>query len=238
MSSITWDHSLLKLVNISYDLVASSIEGGRALNGLTGAIDFSGGGLWRMSASVELYQPEEHRAWFKMASILNGGVNSINMPFRTDRINMDTTVLAFESDLVGDFSVGASTIYIRVQGPSDGLLMQEGMIFGLNHSSGGLRQRVYLVKHIISATVHPTLDYTIYNVAIRPTLRADASNDDPVDWSRPACRMRLPSGATMRWDVTAEQFWLAQNSIELIEALPVEDPPYDEVVAVYAAPST
>jgi len=217
----TWNLSLLKIVNMTYDLAASSIEGGRALDGLTGAIDFSGGGLWKMTASVECYQPEEHREWWRMAMILNGGVNSINMPFLADRFNFDPT--GYTAQIIDSYSVGETEINLAVDGPSDGAgVLEEGMMFSVEHPS--LSHRVYVIKELVSEI--PIGSFTNYHVIIRPSLREEITIDTDVDFSQPLCRMRLPAGATMRWNINSEQFWWAQNDIELIEALPVEDPPY------------
>lgn len=222
--TLLWDHDALPLTFAEPDKIGGSIEGGQSMNGLTGAINFDGGGYQAVEGTVVLGRPDQLREWNRIASYLNGCVNSVVLPFIwADFLNMDTTTLGFDSDLVGDFDVGETTIFIRVQGINDGQLMETGMIFGLSHPD--LLERVYTVKRIVDATVHGASDYTIYEVKIDPPLRDVASNDDPVEWYRPPCRMRLKTGTSMKLPFTGQEFMTSRPSISLVEALPLEDPP-------------
>lgn len=223
MAALTWDHDKLPLMTAGYDTVGGGIEGGQSLSGLTGAIDFSGGGYWTIPGTVVIGTPEQHREWSKIASYLNGNVTSIVFPFiHADFINFDPT--GYTCEITSVYDVGDTSITLKITGPGDGAdTVLSGMIFGIEHPT--LLERVYTIKAVASATTHVIGSFTEYDVRIRPPLREAISEDVDIEFYRPACRMRLQKGTSMPWSVSGQEYMTSRPSITLIEALPLEDDP-------------
>lgn len=107
MTIPTFDIDLLQPGSIQADVVGASIEGGRALSGITGSIDMSGGGLIRLSLNrIMLHTPQQHRYWNRLAAYLRGGVNKIYVPLLND------AMYPYPGDAYGNKPVQAGPFWV------------------------------------------------------------------------------------------------------------------------------
>lgn len=186
---VTWDLSVLKPSEASFDVVHASIDGGRSISGLTRAIDVSGGGFWRVEFNrIALRTPTQHRLWNKYAGILSGGVEQMYIPLPT--YWLDTAALT--GSIVGPYDAGDATVIIdMITGTLEG-----GEIFAINHgSTWGFRS--YRILEIDSEVS------TVYTLSIDPPLRRPIGTATggllEIDFVEPRLVARLAPGESAEW---------------------------------------
>lgn len=233
MSIPTFDLSLLPPAALSLRLVGGAIESPRAVSGLTGAIDLSGGGFWTLKLSrVQLFaDPAGHRAWLMLDGLLANGVGKVIVPTINDLAmpgaaagvsgavgpvpHSDGAMFSdggghLGSRVVGEFAAaaarGAATVSLRLL--TGGPLVW-GVDFSLRHPAKGWRR--YRVTEIDS------VDGDVWTVGIRPPLREAVPVGQFCDWWRPRCVMRLPAGQSLGWE--PEKFWHSTPDVTLVEAM-------------------
>lgn len=229
----TFDLSLLPPAEISVDLVGSAVMSPRAVSGAAAAMDFSGGGFWKVELKrVQIFADSvSHREWCRLSALLAGGVRRIVVPLITDItaptiIGIDGPVITgipyddgtYHSDGAGHLSAaalavvatdtvrGAGTIAIRML---NGGTLFGGETFSIHHLTRGWRAyRVVEVDSIVDS---------VHTVAIRPPLRDVAPAGATVDFWRPRVTMTLPAGVTMPWAPSG--FWKFTPDVTFVEAL-------------------
>jgi hypothetical protein len=203
----TWDEATFPPCDeITTDIVGTAIEGARSLSGLTGALDISGGGFWRVDWGIDLGTESQQRAFNRMAARLNGSVRTVNVTFLTDNlVAFDTSLSVATTD---DRDLNEGTIKFAV--PSTALL-EGGETFSINHPTRGWR--AYRIAEIDSITGTSTKTYT---VGIRPPLREATDSGTALEWALPRCLMRLMPGTTMSLRITPVN--RVQQTVSFIEA--------------------
>ncbi len=154
-----------------------------------------------------------------MKALLDGGVTSVNFPISTEKFGLlpsdTTTELIFNNTA----SEGDTAIRLRITGDNDGDVLNEGMIIGVHHSSE--THRAYIIRSIDDTEIFPSFDRTVYDVRIRPPLRADTDAGQAFTFT-PKVRMRLPAGQQMPWPVAGNDWHRARAPFTLVEAIPAE----------------
>lgn len=221
----TWDFENCRPADLDLDCRASSYEGGRALTGVTHALDYSGGGIWAVTyGRVQLFTPESHRAWGAAAARMNGSVLPMNIlipvryvnPFPTATpadIPVADTVPSYIAGITGDgAAVGATTMKIRIL---RGTALKAGHLFSINHATKGWR--LYRVVEILTSTDSPTTDTdaTLYNLTIRPPLREAIVQSQALEFDWPRCIMRLKPDESMAWSISG--YWRGEPSASFVE---------------------
>jgi hypothetical protein len=233
-----YDLGLLPPGKMELDIVGTSIESGRSQSGITGAIDFSGGGLWTCRYSqIYVFGSQQHLYYQYLRNYLRGGVRSIIVPFLNDFVAptpivagpistpvrfSDTTTFSdtstFSQDaiaavMVGNAAANATTITIQVQ---VGGALRGGETFSINHFSPKW-QRAYGISELDSFTAPDSNGAVNYTVAITPPLRAAVADGTSLEFSRPECVMRLMAGGSgMPW--TVEKYWQGVFDLQFIES--------------------
>lgn len=105
----TFDIELLRPGVMQAEIVGAAIEGGRALSGITGSIDMTGGGLVSVKYDrIMLATPDEHRYWNKLAAYLRGGINKIYVPILNDvTYPYPTDLYANKPPMSGPYWIGS-----------------------------------------------------------------------------------------------------------------------------------
>lgn len=204
---VVFDYTILRPGSMSFDILGSSIESGRSMSGITGAIDYSAGGFWSVEyKNIYIETREQHVYWSYLRNNLSGGVVPINVPIDqhgsapipgdvprvtstfddgvsfSDGASMTAgTITAFSS---ADFDAGASTIKIDVV---EGGQIVGGETFSLSHYDKGWR--AYSISEV------DDIDGTVYTVGIRPPLRDSIYVGDVCEFIDPKCKMRLAPGS-------------------------------------------
>lgn len=229
MGAPTWSLRELPPAKILHDLVGSSIEAPRSLSGLTQAIDFSGGGYWRLDMkAVQIHNEVGHRAWLRWRNRLNGGVGTVVVPLLNDIVMVGGENVPFSdgtlhsdgtghrgADIIAAIGAAAAknagTVQILVLAAARALL--EADMFSIRHPTKDWR--AYAITSIDTVVDVPA--GKLYTVGIRPTLREAITAADFVDFWRPRCLMRLSAGKTMAWE--PEKFWISRPDVSFVEAL-------------------
>lgn len=233
-----YDLGMLPPGRMEIDLAGSSIESGRSLSGITGAIDMSGGGLWTVRYSqVMVFGAPQHLYYQYLRNYLRGGVRSIIVPMLTDYVAptpvaggpLFVTTTFSDSSLFSDSSsFGQSTISAAMEGAQAqnattiqlkiiaGGLLQGGETFSIDHLSPKWH-RCYGISEIDSVGTPDANGAIIYQVAITPPLRAAVADQTSLEFARPKCLMRLAAGGGgMPWAV--QQYWQGLFDIQFIES--------------------
>lgn len=219
------------------DIIGSAIEGGRTQEGFGRAIDYSGGGMWKVEYQDVIFQsPAAHRYYQALRNRLNGGTRSVVVPLLTDWVapvapgedlwlnGIPHDDGSLFSDLTGyrqstitaevaeDAAQAAGTVKIRLLNGGD---LAGGETFSIYHAVKNHRAYSIPLGDIddIETEVGGA---TVYTIGIRPTLREAIVAGQNVEFARPRCLMRLPAGSTLPWEVGSR--WISQISIPFIEA--------------------
>lgn len=225
---IVFDNAILRPGALSFDLVGTSVESGRSMSGITGAIDYSAGGMWSVEyKNIFIETRDQHRYWSYLRNNLSGGVKNIDVKvdqhgsapvagstefesssfdgsyaFSDGSAFRAGTVTAFIS---GSFSTGDGTISINIV---EGGELIGGESFSVYHSTKGWR--------IYSITSVDSVSGTTYTVGIKPPLRGTMTSGDVCEFLEPKCRMRLMPGTKIPME--AKPPWHNPNaSISFIE---------------------
>lgn len=228
MTTPTYALQLLPPGRMSIDIAGSSIESGRSLSGITGAVDMSGGGLWTVQYSqITVFERVEHLYYQYLRNYLRGGVRSIIVPMLTDYVAPTPIVggplwtpgmpfsdgsswsdgslwgqSTIQAAVVGNWPLNAGTIQIKI---ISGGLLQGGETFSINHLSPKWH-RCYGISEIDSQGAPDENGAITYQVAIAPSLRAAVADQTPLEFARPRCLMRLAAGgAGMPWSLEPYQ---------------------------------
>lgn len=230
MSVPTFDLGLFEPGGFSIDPVGTSVVSPRAVSGAASALDFSGGGFWKVEfKQMTLVSPEAHREWCRLSALLTGGVRQIIVPLLTDITmpsvpglpgwvidgipfddgtvhsdgagHLSGTVLA---EVAADAARGAGTVMIRM---TNGATLHGGETFSLLHVTRGWR--AYRVTEV------DAIDGEVHTVGIRPPLRQEAVAGSLADFWRPRVVMTLPAGVTMPWSPT--NWWEFHPDITFVE---------------------
>jgi hypothetical protein len=201
MPDFTYDLCKLTPSEISIDVVGIAVEGGRALSGVTKAINYSGGGFVAATyGGINLIGRAALKEWNKIGAMLNGSVRTVLLPLWTD------PVAARDS---GDLPAGGpggpanptlgaaaalADSLIQINIGATGVAIEGGEWFAINHG-GALEWRAYRIAEVIAGT---PVTYRIV-----PPLRAAVAVGATLDFWRPRCLMRLKPGDSLPWTYTA-----------------------------------
>jgi len=213
-------------------LMGRTITGGPSISGIIDAVNTSAGGLWVFELrNANLNNRAKLKAWRAIEALLDGGAASIIVPIcdyrqapvpqvngkpvyspsggvpHSDGTFHDDGTGYSQSDLGGEVTVAAAirATVIRVQMAGDGLI-EGGEHFSVDH----VGRRMYRVAAVTA------LGDGLYDLTIRPPLRAALSIGDELDFRHPSCLMRLASGDEMAPAVESLKF--ARGSVTFVEA--------------------
>lgn len=229
----TFDLSRLPPAAVSIRLAGASIESPRAVSGMTGAIDFSGGGFWVVKLSrIQMFSdPAVHRTWLALDAMLSGGVSKIVIPFPVDIAQPGA--VAGEDGIVGPVPHSDGKFYLGGAGHTSPASLA---VFGVSAASG---DATVTLRHIHGAqpcqgasfgVYHRSYGWRAYRIVsvdssvgdlhtvwIRPPLRASVAVGQSVDWYRPRCVMRIGASQPLGWEVSG--FWKGTPDITFVEAM-------------------
>lgn len=219
--TIQWDLDILAPGGLSVDLAGTAIEAPRASSGLTGAIDFSGGGFWAVEMrKIGVIERSSHLLYQRYRNHLNGGVRTILVPILNDFAAAQPdgmrAILGGVADtaaigtVAADAALAAGTIAITL--PAGGVLVG-GETFSIQHPTKDWH--AYSIGDIDSVTT--TSEVSTYTVGIRPPLREAVTAGAVANFFRPLCLMRLRPGTTMPWE--PEDWWNFRPTVQLVEKL-------------------
>lgn len=219
--TITYDLAFLPPQGISVDLLGTSTESPRSLSGITGAIDFSGGGFWAVEMrKIGIFEPAAHLLYQRYRNHLNGSVRSMLVPIINDWVapapdgvasilgSSDPTSL--NATIAADAALNAGTVSMAL--PLGGVLVG-GETFSIHHPTKDWH--AYSIGEIDSVTTSGTV--TTYVVEIRPPLREAVTSGAEARFYRPLCLMRLRPGTTLPWE--PEDWWTFRPTAQFIEVL-------------------
>jgi hypothetical protein len=219
---------------LSFDIVGAAIEAPRSVSGITGAVDFSGGGFVTAKytkISLGNRNGDALRYWSRLGALLAGGVQPIIVPLLTDFIAPAFTGLAlpatfgdaatfgdgstFAQSPIGawagaDAKLAAGLMSIKLQA---GCVLQGGEWFSVLHPA--LHHRVYRIRRIDAVSAADGDGAVTYTAAIRPTLRQAIAAGDTLEFVRPKCLMRLAPGASLPFE--AEGYWISKPEVSFLE---------------------
>lgn len=232
----TLNLEILKPRRMKVHVPGLGIEGPR--NGLGQAIslDYGAGGMVSISYECAAFDPEDHEYVNWIDARLSGSFRFMNVPILTDWAGIFPTMVGIKpSPYIGGiphsdgtlFSDGAgysqSTVYgevtadaalnagilnLSVTGATRALRWSDW--FSIQHPLKGWR--AYRYWKVISGDV----DNPSYSLAIMPPLREAVSTGTLVEFARPLCVSKFPSGFTAPWEI--EDFHIARPTFEFIEA--------------------
>ncbi|MBY5865987.1 hypothetical protein [Rhizobium leguminosarum] len=223
----------------TYDVVGSSIDGGRNGFGESQSIEMSGGGL--VSATYEdckIKDPEQYEYVNWLGARLNGGFRYINVPIITDWFgpfpkngklpnpifkgipHSDGSLFDDGSgysqatvwgEVLEDAPVNAGVIAMRVYGLSRPLRWSDW--FSIYHSTAK-GWRAYRYWDVLNANAGD--GFTDYSLAISPPLREATPASTRVEFARPRFVAKFRPDFTL--PSVVEAFFVTQQTIQFSEA--------------------
>lgn len=213
-------------------IAGQGIEGAKNGNGYATSTDFSGGGSIAMSMEVQGADGLEHELISWIDARLNGSFRFMNVPILNDRSGLFPLVngLPFTTEphtdgqyhddgegysvpsvygeVTEDAPLNAGILSLNVYGAARELRHSDW--FAIYSDQRGWR--AYRYWKVLSRS----LDGISYRVAISPALRAAVTAGTRVEFVRPMCVMKFPSGFTAPWEVSGK--WVSRPIIEFVEA--------------------
>lgn len=221
------------------DILGGGVEGGRNLQGYPQSVDFSGSGIVVIKYSM-IKPSNRHtsalRYLSRLGAMLNGGVQTIDVPMLVDFItpvagdgipsallaagaefsdgstfgdNSEYAASLVSGNLASTADLNAGTVELRV---INGREIVGGEWFSIYHEGRG--HRAYRISQVDDAVADG--GNMIYTVGIRPTLREAAPVGIECRLVRPRCKMRLAPGSSIPFDV--ERWWESSAELNFIEA--------------------
>lgn len=223
----------------SFDVVGSGMDGG--VNGLGEAISIetSGGGRVTCTYSECVLQGddmERHEVINFLGARGNGGFRFFNVPIINDGIgpfpfirgkrrpivdgipHSDGSLFSDGSGysqstvyglITANAAVGAGIISLQLFGAARPLRWSDW--FSIYHPTKGWR--AYRYWNVISKSEG---DSPVYQLGINPTLREAITAGTRVEFARPMCVMKFPTGFTLPWEYQA--WYQARPTLQFIEA--------------------
>lgn len=229
----------------TFDILGSSIDGGRNGLGESQSIELSGGGI--VSATYEdckIKDPEQYEYINMLGARLNGGFRFINVPIITDWFGpfpkvakLPTSIISGiqHSDgsqfsdvsgysqptvwgvMIEDAALNAGVIKLRAYGLARALRWSDW--FSIYHDAGK-GWRAYRYWDVLSSdSGHDTdlaMDYQDYTLAIGPALRAAVTAGTRVEFARPRFVAKFRSDFTL--PSVVEAFFVSQQTMQFSEA--------------------
>lgn len=233
-----YDLCALPPSDVALDVVATSIDGGRSMSGITQAIDVSGGGYVAVSyGGIRLIDPATHLAWNALAGWLSGSVRRIIVPLQTDFIcpvnslgeppglplsrithsdgRLFTDGTGYQQIINDIFIMGAAALNATTLSLNypQGFTARAGQWFSIDHKSKGPR------AYRIIAILQKITGGNDVVVQIQPALREATVPSQPLEFWRPRGTFRLKPGSNDAWRYVIPGV-TGMVDVELVEALP------------------
>lgn len=225
---VTFDIGILKPGNLSLDLMGTSVESGRSMSGITGAIDYSAGGFWGVEyKNIFIETRLQHVYWSYLRNNLSGGVTKVDVQIEQRGSaplpgSVESVYPLFGDDATFDdnstFETGSVTAFVGADAETgDGTVsinmieaaaLIGGETFGVYHPTAGWR--TYSVSEI------DAVSGTVYTLGIRPPLRGTMAAGDVVEFLKPKCSMRLMPSTKLPAEIKPP--WHNTASASFVEA--------------------
>lgn len=230
----------LKPARMRFDTKGGGIDGGRNGVGEAISIEMSGGGTL-VGAYEECFVQarEEHEYANWLAARLNGSFRFVNVailsdwmgPFPVDGRGVPQPIVSGISHSDGSFfsdgsgysqatvfgtvtaaaALNAGVLQVRLQGAARKLRWSDW--FSIYHADKGWRS--YRYWDVLSSSGDDVSDVT-YSLAVTPPLREAVGSGVRVEFARPRCVMKFPTGFTAPWEV--EGWWRSRPTFQFAEA--------------------
>lgn len=229
--------NFLAPVRTTFDVLGSSIDGGRNGVGESQTIEMSGGGI--VTATYEdckIKDPEQYEYVNWLGARLNGGFRFINVPIITDWFgpfpkggnipmpfirpipHSDGSLFSDGSgysqasvwgEITEAASLNAGIISMRVYGLSRPLRWSDW--FSIYHTTKGWRAYRYWDVLAVTDEENP-----VYTLALAPPLREAVAVGDRVEFARPRFAAKFKADFTL--PSVVEAFFVTQQTIQFSEA--------------------
>lgn len=242
----TLDIDFLKATGFEFDVVGSSIEGGRNAYGETISIGITGGGLVRGSYDFVIHTPEQVEMINQLGARLNSSTRFINVPIRSDFAGAFPVVDGKPAPFITGiphsdgalFSDGAgysqATVWGRIREPAGlnaGQIVMEivGNTRNLrlsdwfsiyHHERKGWRSYRYWESSepevVTVVTGGNSYPGQRYTLSIEPALRAAVSTFTPIEFARPRFVAKFPVDFTLPF--RADLLNMDRPTVQFVEA--------------------
>lgn len=230
--------NFLAPLRTTFDVMGSSVDGGRNGAGESQTIEMSGGGL--VTATYEdckIKDPEQYEYVNWLGARLNGSFRFINVPIITDWFGPFPKIGGLPTPIVTGIPHSDGALFSDTSGYSQATVWGEiTAASGLN--AGIISMRVYGLNRPLRwsdwfSILHPTkgwrayrywdvlaredgADYADYTLAISPPLREAVAVGDRVEFARPRFVAKFKADFTL--PSVVEAFFVTQQTIQFSEA--------------------